>query len=77
MFHQARSFNQPMNRWNAYDQSRSTTVARMRAMFALAAAFNQPMDGWYARAVRTIRWMFREAIVFNQSQIGSYGQQRL
>jgi hypothetical protein len=67
MFRQARSFNQPMNRWNAYDQ----------AMFALAAAFNPPMDGWHARAIRTIRWMFREAILFNQSLIGSYGQQRL
>eukprot|EP01037_Dinobryon_pediforme_P041627 gene41627-51507_t len=49
----------------------------MRAMFALVAAFNQPMDGWYARAICTIRWMFPEAIVFNQSLIGSYGQQPL
>ena len=42
MFHEASSFNQPLNNWNV------SNVEDMRAMFEDASSFNQPLHApWY------------------------------
>ena len=40
MFHDARSFNQPLNKWNV------CKVTNMAWMFAEATSFNQPLNNW-------------------------------
>ena len=40
MFHDARSFNQPLNKWNV------SNVETMKYMFVWATSFNQPLNDW-------------------------------
>ena len=40
MFQNARSFNQPLNKWNV------SNVKNMRWMFSDAESFNQPLNNW-------------------------------
>ena len=40
MFWKARSFNQPLNKWDV------SNVTDMDAMFAFASSFNQPLNDW-------------------------------
>ena len=38
----------------------------MDAMFAFASSFNQSLNNWNVSNVRTMNWMFHDAISFNQ-----------
>ena len=40
MFYEARSFNQPLNKWNV------SKVTNMEEMFYRAESFNQPLNNW-------------------------------
>ena len=60
MFCDARSFNQPLNKWNV------SNVTYMRSMFRNASSFNQPLNHWNVSNVTSIRGMFWNATSFNQ-----------
>ena len=59
-FCNARSFNQPLNKWNV------SKVTDMAWMFYGARSFNQPLDKWNVSNVRKMRCMFHLARSFNQ-----------
>ena len=54
----ARSFNQPLNKWDV------SNVTDMDAMFAFASSFNQPLNDWN---VSNVHDMFVEATSFNHA----------
>ena len=45
LFHDARSFNQPLNNWDV------SKVTNMRYMFDGASSFNQPLNNWNVSSV--------------------------
>ena len=45
VFQVARSFNQPLNKWNV------SNVTNMNNMFVKAEAFNQPLNDWRVDSV--------------------------
>ena len=60
MFRNARSFNQPLNKWNV------SSVKDMRNMFWGAELFNQPLDKWNVSKVKNMNYMFADATSFNR-----------
>ena len=60
MFLGARSFNQPLNKWNV------SNVRDMRRMFRHATSFNQPLNNWDVSKVTDMSEMFLGEISFNQ-----------
>lgn len=52
MFFGARSFNQPLDKWNV------SNVTEMGVMFKDATSFNQPLDDWDVSNVQSMREMF-------------------
>ena len=60
MFSGARSFNQPLNKWNV------SNVTRMAWMFQDATSFNQPLDNWKVSKVTDMYRMFYSTNSFNQ-----------
>ena len=56
----ARSFNQPLNKWNV------SNVESMYKMFLNAESFNQPLNKWNVSNVEIMNFMFSEARSFNQ-----------
>ena len=56
----ARSFNQPLNKWNV------SKVRKMNSMFNGASSFNQPLNDWNVSNVRNMYKMFNGASSFNQ-----------
>ena len=60
MFLSARSFNQPLNKWDV------SNVTDMDAMFAFASSFNQPLNDWNVSNVTYMNNMFAGANSFNQ-----------
>ena len=52
MFHDAQSFNQPLNNWNV------SKVRYMNWMFENARSFNQPLNKWNVSNVTNMRRMF-------------------
>ena len=48
VFYTARSFNQPLNKWNVSD------VKDMESMFEGASSFNQPLNKWNVSKAATI-----------------------
>ena len=57
----ARSFNQPLNKWNV------SKVRKMNSMFNGASSFNQPLNDWnVSNDVRNMYKMFWNADSFNQ-----------
>tara|TARA_B100000945_G_C20134431_1_gene480973 strand:+ start:111 stop:686 length:576 start_codon:yes stop_codon:yes gene_type:complete len=60
LFHDARSFNQPLNNWDV------SKVTDMGWMFAYASSFNQPLNNWNVSKVTDMERMFRRATSFNQ-----------
>ena len=57
---QARSFNQPLNKWNV------SKVTDMNWMFQNANSFNQPLNDWNVSNVTSMNEMFCCAYSFNQ-----------
>ena len=60
MFSDARSFNQPLDKWNV------SKVKNMTAMFEGARSFNQPLNDWNVSNVTYMNNMFAGANSFNQ-----------
>ena len=60
MFEVARSFNQPLNKWNV------SKVEDMNSMFEGARSFNQPLNKWNVSNVENMGSMFSNATSFNQ-----------
>ena len=60
LFHDARSFNQPLNNWDV------SKVTDMGWMFAYASSFNQPLNNWNVSKVTDMVLMFDSATSFNQ-----------
>ena len=60
LFHDATSFNQPLNKWNV------SNVTRMAWMFQDATSFNQPLNTWNLSNVNFMGSMFYNAESFNQ-----------
>ena len=60
LFHDARSFNQPLNNWDV------SKVTNMRYMFYKATSFNQSLNNWNVSNVMTTNGMFDGAESFNQ-----------
>ena len=60
MFHEATSFNQPLNNWNV------SNLKDMSYMFQGAISFNQPLNKWNVSNVTDIWGMFENATSFNQ-----------
>ena len=58
MFYGARSFNQPLNKWNVSE------VEDMTDMFEDAVSFNQPLNNWNVSNVRSMYGMFQSNISF-------------
>ena len=56
----ARSFNQPLNKWNV------SNVTNMRWVFSDATSFNQPLNNWNVSKVTDMGGMFAKALSFNQ-----------
>ena len=56
---QARSFNQPLNKWNV------SKVTDMESMFSGATSFNQPLNKWNVSKVTDMSYMFGGATSFN------------
>ena len=52
MFQQAKSFNQPLNNWNA------SNVNNMACMFQQAKSFNQNISNWNVSNVKINRKMY-------------------
>ena len=61
MFHEASSFNQPLNGWT------TTSLESTRSMFTYAKAFNQPLDKWDTSALTAMDSMFECADAFDQN----------
>ncbi len=59
MFHNATSFNQPLNEWDV------SSVTHMGAMFHNATSFNQPLNTWDVSSVTDMWSMFEGATSFN------------
>ena len=59
LFHDARSFNQPLNNWDV------SKVTNMAWMFAEATSFNQPLNNWNVSKVTNMDRMFASANSFN------------
>ncbi len=51
MFNGAKSFNQPIGKWNI------ANVTRMDAMFQEAVSFNQPISNWNTSKVTDMIWL--------------------
>jgi hypothetical protein len=64
MFKEARSFNQPLDRWDV------SQVGLMNDMFRCAQVFNQDVSGWSVGRVRNMSGMWAYAKRFNQSLSG-------
>ena len=60
MFQGARSFNQPLNKWNVSNET------DMVWMFRNATSFNQPLNNWDVSNVEDMSYMFHGAESFNQ-----------
>ena len=60
LFHDARSFNQPLNNWDV------SKVTNMYCMFFGATSFNQPLNKWNVSNVTDMGYMFMHANSFNQ-----------
>ena len=60
MFHEATSFNQPLNNWNV------SNVTEMHGIFSFANCFNQPLNNWNVSNVTNMWYMFQNARSFNQ-----------
>ena len=60
LFHDARSFNQPLNNWDV------SNVIDMSQMFCGATSFNQPLNKWNVSNVTDMNRMFKDARSFNQ-----------
>ena len=62
MFHEATSFNQPLNNWNV------SKVREMNCMFQNATSFNQPLNKWNVSKLwkGNMGKMFWNADSFNQ-----------
>jgi len=60
MFHEASTFNQPVNNWDTH------TITNMRAVFRNDNSFNQPLNNWNTANVTTMYEMFYGAKAFNQ-----------
>ena len=60
MFHNAKSFNQPLNGWIV------SKVLNLEGMFERAEAFNQPFNEWKVSNVTNMRSMFERTKAFNQ-----------
>ncbi len=65
MFHEARSFNQPLNNWNV-SKVWDMTHRYMLLMFEDASSFNQPLNNWNVSNVTGMGGMFAAATSFNQ-----------
>ena len=61
MFGGAKSFNQPLDKWNV------SSVMNMEYMFCYAESFNQPLDKWNVSSVVNMDCMFYNAEQFNQN----------
>ena len=59
MFQNAKSFNQPLDRWAV------TSISSMSAMFEGAESFNQALDKWQVTWVKDMSFMFAGS-AFNQ-----------
>ena len=55
MFRDAKSFNQPLNKWN------TSNVTNMSEMFRNAESFNQPLDNWDTSNVTDMCDMFENS----------------
>ena len=53
MFYNAKSFNQPLEKWNV------SNVTDMRWMFSRTVTFNQPLEKWNVSNVTNMSEMFR------------------
>ena len=60
MFHEATSFNQPLNNWNV------SNVTLMYCMFNSAYSFNQSLNNWNVSKVTDMFGIFMIAESFNQ-----------
>ncbi len=60
MFFDARSFNQPLEKWNV------ANVTNLLGMFWGAKSFNQPLEAWDVTNVTDMYGMFYQAEAFNQ-----------
>ena len=60
MFADARSFNQPLNKWNV------SKVTDMDSLFWGATSFNKPLNKWNVFNVTDMKGMFGNASSFNQ-----------
>ncbi|BCD61781.1 hypothetical protein NitYY0826_C0644 [Nitratiruptor sp. YY08-26] len=60
LFYNARSFNQPIGKWD------TSNVMNMGKMFYHATSFDQPIGDWNTSNVRNMRLMFFYAESFNQ-----------
>ena len=60
MFHEASSFNQPLNGWT------TTSLENTVSMFTYAKAFDQPLDRWDTSALTAMNSMFECADAFDQ-----------
>ena len=61
MFHDCRSFNQPLNNWDV------SKVTSMGSMFYGCTSFNQPLNSWDVSKVTDMGSMFHDCRSFNQS----------
>ena len=61
MFHNASSFNQPLDSWNV------PSVKNMSFMFSEATYFDQPLGSWDVSSVADMNGMFTNANSFQQN----------
>lgn len=62
MFHCARQFNQPLDRWNL------AAIKCINFMFEKTQAFNQPLQSWNVAAINRKNRVFEEALAMNQPE---------